>query len=167
MSWPGLLGISAVCAGTALVGYSVRGQRDHVMAYVYALLVGAIITGYSIVDKQAVGTIHPVVYISGMFTLTASLLAPYVLCHKHTACRYALRHLPGYIGLIGLGSIGTYLIILFAFRLGPVSYIVATREFAVVVGALLGVVFLKEPLTTRKLLGIVAITCGLVLVKLA
>jgi drug/metabolite transporter (DMT)-like permease len=167
MSWPGLLGISAVCAGTALVGYSVRGQRDHVMAYVYALLVGAIITGYSIVDKQAVGAIHPVVYISGMFTLTASLLAPYVLCHKHTACRYALRHLPGYIGLIGLGSIGTYLIILFAFRLGPVSYIVATREFAVVVGALLGVVLLKEPLTRRKLLGIIAITCGLILVKLA
>jgi drug/metabolite transporter (DMT)-like permease len=167
ISWPGLLGISAICTGTALVGYSIGGQRDHVTAYVHALLVGAIITGYSIVDKQAVGAVHPVVYISGMFTLTASLLAPYVLHYKRAACRYALCHLRGYIGLIGIGSIGTYLIILFAFRLGPVSYIVATREFAVVVGALLGFVVLKERLTARKLVGIIVITLGLVLVKLA
>ena len=167
ISWPGWLGISTICTGTALLGYSVGGQRDHVTAYVHALLVGASIIGYSIVDKQAVGIIHPVVYISGMFTVTAGLLAPYVLFYKRAACWYAVRHLPGYIGLIGIGSIGTYLLILFAFRLGPVSYIVATREFAVVVGALLGFVVLKERLTARKLLGIVAITLGLILVKLA
>jgi drug/metabolite transporter (DMT)-like permease len=167
ISWPGLLGICAICTGTALVGYSVSGQREHFLAYVQAVLVGGIITGYSIVDKQAVGAVHPVVYISGMFTITAGLLAPYVLHYKRAACVYAMRHLRGYIGLIGIGAIGTYLIILFAFRFGPVSYIVATREFAVVVGALLGVLILKEPLSPRKALGIMAITLGLILVKLA
>ena len=167
ISWSGLMGITAICTGTALVGYSVRGQREHVLAYMHAVLVGAIITGYSIVDKQAMGAVHPVVYISGMFTLTAILLAPYVLHYKRAACVYAMRHLQRYIGLIGIGAIGTYLIILFAFRSGPVSYIVAVREFAVVVGSLLGFWLLKERLTPRKVLGIMAITLGLILVKLA
>jgi uncharacterized membrane protein len=56
---------------------------------------------------------------------------------------------------------------LFALRLGPASYIVAAREFAVVIGAGLGMIVLKEPLGTRKLLGITAIALGLVLVKIA
>jgi drug/metabolite transporter (DMT)-like permease len=167
LSLLGLLGITTICIGTVLVGYSARGQREHFLAYVHALLVGVIITGYSIVDKQAVGTVHPVVYISGMFTLTAGLLAPYVLHYKRAACMYAVRHLQKYIGLIGIGSIGTYLIILFALRSGPVSYVVAAREFAVVVGSLLGFRFLKERFTPRKVLGILAITLGLILVKLA
>jgi uncharacterized membrane protein len=167
MSLPGLVGLSAICIGTALVGYSVHRQREHFLAYVQALLVGALITGYSIVDKQAVSAVHPVVYISGMFTVTAGLLAPYMLYYKRAACAYAVCHRRGYIGLIGIGAIGTYLIILFAFRFGPVSYIVATREFAVVVGALLGFLLLKEPLTLRKVLGIMAITLGVILVKLA
>jgi uncharacterized membrane protein len=52
-------------------------------------------------------------------------------------------------------------------RLGPVSYIVAVREFAVVIGSILGFVVLKERLTVRKGIGIAAITLGLALVKVA
>ena len=51
--------------------------------------------------------------------------------------------------------------------MGPVSYIVAVREFAVVIGSILGFVVLKEQLTICKGIGIVAITLGLVLVKVA
>lgn len=137
------------------------------VSYGQALVVGVIISAYSILDKHAVGVIHPVVYISGMFTVTAALLAPYVLGSQRAACAYAWRHLQAYVVLIGLGSIGTYLMILFAFRLGPVGYIVATREFSVVVASLLGFAVLKERLTRRKILGILAITLGLILIKLA
>jgi uncharacterized membrane protein len=107
------------------------------------------------------------VYIAGMFTLCTAFLAPYMLLRQRAACVSALRLLRPYIVIIGVGSICTYLIILFAFRLGPVSYIVAAREFAVVIGSLLGVVFLHERLTISKAVGIVAIVCGLVLVKVA
>jgi uncharacterized membrane protein len=134
---------------------------------VNALLVGASITGYSVVDKLGVGHAHPVIYISAMFTLTALLLAPYVLYGKKTECVFAYTYLKKYIGLIGIGSIFTYLLILFAFRLGPVSYIVAAREFAVVIGSVLGFVILKERLTLRKIVGIAAIVVGLILVKIA
>jgi uncharacterized membrane protein len=90
-----------------------------------------------------------------------------VLGRQRAACRYAYQHLKTAICLIGMGSICTYLLILFTFRLGQVSYIVAVREFAVVIGALLGFLVLKERFTLGKFLGIVAITIGLVLVKMA
>ncbi|HEY7495741.1 MAG TPA: SMR family transporter [Candidatus Tectomicrobia bacterium] len=167
LSLLGLVGITAICVGTGLVGFQKRHHQDEVTGYLYALLVGTTITGYSIIDKLAVGQVHPVLYISGLFSLAALLLAPYVLGRQRAACRYAYQHLKTAICLIGMGSICTYLLILFAFRVGPVSYIVAVREFAVVIGALLGFLVLKERCTLRKVVGIAAITIGLVLVKMA
>jgi drug/metabolite transporter (DMT)-like permease len=123
--------------------------------------------GYSIVDKLAVGSIHPVVYISAMFSLSALGLMPYVLRHRRADCRRAWQGFKPYIGIIGVGSFATYLIILFAFRLGPASYVVAAREAAVVIGALLGRLFLRERFTLSRAAGMIAIVCGLVLVKVA
>jgi len=65
------------------------------------------------------------------------------------------------------GSIRTYLMILYAFTKGAANYIVAVREFAVVLGALFGIVFLKERLTLAKFSSIVAITLGLVFIKVS
>ena len=70
-------------------------------------------------------------------------------------------------GVIGFGSIVTYLLILYAFRLGNVSYAVAVREFAVVIGAALGIIFLHEKLTMPKIIGICLIMAGLILIKMA
>ena len=57
--------------------------------------------------------------------------------------------------------------ILFAYTLGPVSYIVAIREFAVVMGAVAGIVFLKEKFMVRKMIAIVAIVAGMVFIKVS
>ncbi len=48
-----------------------------------------------------------------------------------------------------------------------VSYIVAFREFAVVIGSLLGFAFLGEKMTLYKVLGILLVTAGLVCIKIA
>ena len=167
LSLPGIFGILMVCVGAALIGWSQPQGHGTLRAYLYALLVGISIIGYSVVDKLAVQHVHPVLYISGMFSVAALLLAPYVLWRQRSAA--VLSALPWRLDvwLIGLGSLVTYLLILFAFRLGPASYIVASREFAVVIGSGLGIVVLKERLTARKGLGIAAITLGLVLVKMA
>lgn len=165
LSPTGVVGIAAVCLGTAVLGWSQR--HGSLGAYVHALGVGVSILGYSIVDKLAVQHVHPVVYISGMFTVATALLAPYVLRQHGSTVFTGYRQQWRHAWLIGLGSITTYLMILFALRHGPASYIVAMREFAVVIGAVLGVVRLHEALTTRKVVGIAAITLGLILVKLA
>ncbi|HIG31409.1 MAG TPA: hypothetical protein EYQ50_27815 [Verrucomicrobiales bacterium] len=74
---------------------------------------------------------------------------------------------PWMVLLIGMGSVGSYLIILFAFQLALVGYVVALREFAVVIGACLGFYFLKETISPEKVFAIIIISLGLILIKVA
>ena len=167
LSGLGVAGVVAVSAGILLLGFRDLFARATYRSALYALLVGGTIVIYSVVDKQGVGKLHPVAYIYAMFLIPAILLAPYVLTWHRQAVAEAWQHRKGYIALIGPGSMATYLIVLFAFQLGEVSYIVAVREFSVVIGAALGVVLLGERLTLWKALGILSICLGLVLVKMA
>jgi uncharacterized membrane protein len=101
------------------------------------------------------------------FFLAALFLTPYVIRRHRLALTDALKTHKKHVLLIGLGSIGTYLIILFAFRIEKLAYIVAVREFAVISGAVLGFTVLKENLTIKKIIGIIAITAGMILIKVA
>jgi uncharacterized membrane protein len=68
---------------------------------------------------------------------------------------------------VGLGSTGTYLLILAAFRQAPASYVVAARELSIAVAVALGVAGLRELLTLPKVLSTAVILVGVVLVKVA
>ena len=61
----------------------------------------------------------------------------------------------------------TYLLVLFAFQMGSVSYVVAVRELSIVVVVVLSVTVLREPLTLPRCLSTAAILIGVVLAKLA
>jgi uncharacterized membrane protein len=161
----GVVGITAISFGILALGLQGSDLKKQFRSGIFALLVGCTIVGYSLVDKVGVGRIHPVFYIFCLFSFAAFFLSPYVLLTCGKACVNVWKNMKRYIFLIGPGSMLTYLIILFALQSGKVSYIVATREFAVVIGSALGIAFLGERLTWRKCLGISAITLGLVLVK--
>ena len=163
----GIAGVIAVSMGIVLLGFRDLLARATYRSALYALLVGGTIIIYSIVDKQGVGRLHPVAYIYAMFLIPAVLLAPYILVRQRQAAADAWQNRKGYIALIGPGSMATYLIVLFAFQMGKVSYVVAVREFSVVIGSALGVMLLGERLTPWKVLGVVFISLGLVLVKMA
>jgi uncharacterized membrane protein len=51
--------------------------------------------------------------------------------------------------------------------MAQVSYVVAARELAVAIGALLGILFLKEQSTAQKIICITGIVIGMLLIKLA
>jgi uncharacterized membrane protein len=167
LSGLGVAGVVTVAVGIFLLGFRDLLSRATARSALYALFVGGTIVVYSIVDKQGVGMIHPVPYIYAMFLIPAVLLAPYILGRQSEAVLDAWRCRKGYIALIGPGSMATYLIVLLAFQLGKVSYIVAVREFSVVIGSALGVTLLGERLSTWKVLGVLSILLGLVLVKMA
>lgn len=72
-------------------------------------------------------------------------------------------------GLALLGGIlvqGTYLIILAAMTIAPVSYIVPLREVSVLFGATLGVVLLGEGFGRGRLVAGGLITAGVMLIAL-
>ena len=101
----------------------------------------------------------------GMWILGSLLRWPFIWGQRRGTLWATARTHYRYIVLIGLGSLGTYLLILYAYTLGPVSYIVAARESSVVIGTLICFVFLGEQYTPLKLAGVLSIAAGLVLIK--
>lgn len=167
LSLLGAIGILSVSGGILLVGLREVVNRSTQHACLLALLVGLTIVGYSVVDKLGVGLVHPVVYITGLVTRAALFLAPLVLLRHRDECRVAWTNQKGLSAWVGIGVVTTYLLILFAFQMGSVSYVVAVRELSIVVVAILSVTVLQEPLTLPRCLSTAAILIGVVLVKLA
>lgn len=161
----GWLGVAAVSFGIllfAIPGWTKRGRGLR-----QALAVGATIPAYSLVDKIGTGLIHPVVYIWGMYGLACIVLIwPVQRRYGGTLMVIARQRARG-IAIIGIGAMLTYLVILFAYTMGPVGYVVAARESSVLFGSLYGALFLRERFTLWRLAALSAVLAGLVCLRLA
>ena len=163
ISFAGLAGIGLVFAGILVMGvpaYSRRGGGIRL-----ALCVGLTIPAYSIVDKVGVSLVHPTVYIWLIYVQCGLFLWPFARRWHGGEILQTGRRYWVYAVIIGVGCSVTYMAILFAYQLAPVSYVIALREVAVVIGAVLGILVLKERLDLWKALGIGAITAGIVFIK--
>ncbi|MEW5815518.1 MAG: SMR family transporter [Spirochaetota bacterium] len=166
LTFPGVVGISAIVAGTILIGFKKAKQKDHSKELFFAFVVGAAITGYSITDKLGVGTINPLAYIVGLALVTTAVLTPYAIHKKRKEISEAWKKSKKESCIIGIGSLGTYIIILFVYKIVQVSYVVALRELAVAFGTLFGFIFLKEQFTRSKIIGIICIVSGMIIIKI-
>jgi len=147
---------------------TVKDEQNFKLRSIFlAMCVGLTIAFYSISDKLGVATMDPITYAFFLELGTGIFLTPYIWLKHLDECKESVSHLKKYIALVGIISCGAYLAILFAFQLVAASYIVAIREVSVVLGSLLGFFILKETFNVFKIVGIVAITIGLILVKLA
>ena len=134
----------------------------------YAVLTGLTIAAYSIVDKEGVGQIQPLLYMYFLSMGTAAMLAPYILVHKGVAAvREEWRANAVPITMAGLLTFAAYGLVLTAFSLSRVSYVAPAREVGIVIGVLMGVYLLKEPFGGGRLLGSSFIVGGLVLIALS
>ena len=134
----------------------------------YAVLTGLTIAAYSIVDKEGVGHIQPILYMYFLALGTAVTLAPYIVFRKGAAAikgEWRSNTVP--IIVAGLLTFAAYGLVLTAFSLSRVSYVAPAREVGIVIGVLMGVYLLKEPFGGGRLLGSSFIVGGLVLIALS
>jgi drug/metabolite transporter (DMT)-like permease len=61
----------------------------------------------------------------------------------------------------------SYGIAIWAMTVAPIALVGALRETSVLFGAILAVVFLKEPLLLARLAAALLIVCGLVMIRLS
>ena len=135
---------------------------------IYAVLTGLTIASYSIIDKEGVGHIQPILYMYFLSIGTAVMLSPYILAHKGVASvKEEWRANAGPIVVAGLLTFAAYGLVLTAFSLSRVSYVAPAREVGIVIGVLMGVYLLKEPFGGGRLLGSAIIVIGLVLIALS
>ena len=134
----------------------------------YAILTGITIAIYAIVDKRGVGHVEPFLYMYFMTLGSAVGLAPYILSTCGVA-KVGREFLANTVPILvsGLLLFLAYGMVLTAFSLSRVSYVAPAREVGIVLGVVLGVVFLKEPFGRGRLLGSSFIVAGLALIAVS
>jgi len=134
----------------------------------YAVVTGLTIAAYSIVDKEGVGHVQPLLYMYFLSIGTAVALTPYILAHKGLeAVKPEWRANAVPITVAGLLTFAAYGLVLTAFTLSRVSYVAPAREIGIVIGVMTGIFLLKEPFGGGRLLGSGFIVAGLVLIALS
>ncbi|MEO7940949.1 MAG: EamA family transporter [Burkholderiaceae bacterium] len=163
LAWLGVLGI---CAGVLTLGLS-KHAFDAPRAMQFAMVNAVIIASYTVVDALGVrATGSAMQYVATLFLLDGWPFALIVFARRNWAVGpYIRKRWP--IGLGGaLASIGSYGIALWAMTQAPVATVAALRETSVLFAALLGIWFLKEVLTTRRIVGTCVIVSGVMALRL-
>jgi drug/metabolite transporter (DMT)-like permease len=163
-------GIVILAAGVLLL--SLRGGRlmqpPDRRAVGFALFTALTICLYSVVDGiggRAAGNPHA--YTLAMFIGNALAMIVYFLIRRSpSSVAPMLKTWP--VGLFG-GSLQllSYGIVIWAMTLAPIALVAALRETSVLFGALIAVVFLKEPLRPARISAALMIVCGLVLIRMS
>jgi drug/metabolite transporter (DMT)-like permease len=166
----GWSGIVILASGVLLL--SLRGGRlmepPDRRAVGFALFTALTICLYSVVDGiggRAAGNPHA--YTLAMFIGNALAMIVYFLIRRGpSAIAPMLKTWP--VGVVG-GSLQllSYGIVIWAMTLAPIALVAALRETSVLFGALIAVVFLKEPLRPARISAALMIVCGLVLIRMS
>ncbi len=150
----GIAGVLLVASGVYIIGMRridmqelwrpVRAMRtDRGTQFAFLTLLSVAL--YSIVDKMAVMRMHPVLFAYLYPWISLSLFTLYLKKNgKSVAIKQEWRGNRRAILICGVLSIFGYFLILLAFSIERVSYIVGLRQLSIVFAVMLGGHFLKE-----------------------
>jgi len=165
----GIAGLLAVVAGIALI--TTRGrlglfrEPSAVAGVRWGTGTGALIAAYTVVDAYGVKAlgIQPVILDWCSNAVRFAMLLPWAVRNRAKAVG-AMRghwHLAVAVGVLAPLS---YILVLWALQIGaPLSVVAPTREMSMMVGALLGMLVLREPVGAGRLIGCALLACGVAL----
>lgn len=171
----GVAGVLAVVVGI----YTINIRRDQPGAWLapiralahpegrYAAATGVLIAAYTLIDNQGVSVVHPLVYIYLIFVLsTLGVLATSAVRRSE---RTSLRQLrpSGQAIAVAILWVAAYSLVLIALNMAPTPYVSAARELSIVIGAALGVLFLREPFRRERIAGAALIAAGVATIAVA
>jgi drug/metabolite transporter (DMT)-like permease len=169
----GLFGLLAVVAGIGFI--STQGdlsafRRPKGQEGVrWGFATGSLIASYTVVDGYGVKVlgIHPVVLDWLTNFIRFFMMAPIVLANPARARKAMRGHWLLAIG-VGLLSPLSYILVLTAIEMGaPLSLVAPAREMSMMVGAMFGMVLLREPVNAWRIAGCLTLVLGVVLLGAA
>jgi drug/metabolite transporter (DMT)-like permease len=162
-----LVGVVVISAG--LVSLALDGGRPSAAtlpALGAALATGVAIAAYTVVDASAVATTPVLVYASWTFLLQGPVMPVIAVVRRGRGLWRVTRPvlLAGLAG--GVVSLAAYGLVLLAQTSGATAAVAALRETSIVIGAIIGAVFLGEAFGVRRVVAAVVVAAGIVLVNL-
>lgn len=164
-----LLGAAIISIGAVLLTGDPRQLRKSsaLPAVRYGLLVALSIGAYTLWDAYAIKTINvdalSYLWVNGVVRFLA--LSPYAFSHREALSKEWAQDWPK-AAVVGAGSLGGYLLFLWATSLADLSYVSPLRTLSILFGVLLGVNLLKEADKVRRISAAVVIVIGVILLNL-
>lgn len=169
--WPSLqasLGIALVMVAIFSLARAAPGstRKTNARGAWLAIATGPLIAIYSVVDHRGVETADPIPYLAATNLGALILTAPFAW-KRRDALRGEWRASRGALLAAATISLTAYLLVLYAFRLAPTAYVVATRETSIVMATIFGRLWLGEVVTPARAIAVLAIVAGAVVIALS
>jgi len=162
-----ILSILLICFGIMLLGLLDRVNKNFKIVQ-FSLLTGFFIGLYSLVDGYGARTsLSPIVYMSWSFILSAALFPIILKIKNHNNIIqkvYKNGKLVFWVG--GSLSFIIYTIVVWAFTKAPIPMVGALRESSIFFSIFIGYFFLKEQITSKKIISILLIVIGVIGIKI-
>ena len=162
-----ILSILLICVGIMILGLMDKESKNSKVLQL-SLFTGFFIGLYSLVDGYGARvSLSPIVYISWSFLLNA-LLFPILLKIKNykNIFQNVISRGKKVFWIGGTLSFIIYVIVVWAFTKAPIPMVGALRESSILFSILIGYFFLKEKITTTKIISIFLIVIGVIGIKL-
>ena len=136
-------------------------------AATFAVATGVVIAAYTLWDKQAVSTfaIPPLIYDWCRNFGQVLLVSPLAVPRRSDVARHWREHRAEVFGMAVLAPL-SYILVLTALVVSPVSYVAPAREIGILIGAAMGTRLLGESDPVRRLAGAAAMLVGIVALAL-
>lgn len=169
----GVAGLFAIVAGIILIstqGNITKFRQPAAQRGVrWGMLTGGAISGYTVVDAYGVKLlgIHPVVLDWCANAARVVILLPWVIANRRIV-RERMKNRWLLAVAVGVLSPASYILVLIALQTGaPLSLAAPAREMSMMVGALLGLIILREKVGPARLLGCAILVGGVILLGMA
>ncbi len=158
-----------VLISTAVFALAARrgATREHYATLLWAGGVGLTIALYTVIDGLGGRSSGNVVgYVAGLNILTGIAVCGAAIAKRGRAAVSALRGnwKNGLLG--GTLMLFAYMIVVYALTLAPMAQIAALRESSVIFAAILGVIFLREPFGSRRIVASAVVAIGIAILAI-
>ena len=155
-----LIGISALLLAGNPASFKGSAARKSIG---FAVAAGCMIAGYTVWDKIAVSVLlmPPLLFYAGSNLSRIPFLVPLALKRTPGSITIAWRDQRSAALVIAVLSPLSFVLVLYAMTLAPVSYVAPAREVSILVAALLGAHALKEGDVARRMVAAVGMVLGI------
>lgn len=165
----GLIGV--FLAGGGVLVLQLPAVRRHGLVPVfaspvsrYALVTAVFIAAFTIIDKQGVRSLHPLVFLYCLSLGESAVIAP--ILGREVMGRLRKEWSANGARMFTTGALGgfSYLLILWALAGAPASYVLGLRQSSIVFGVILARLVLREAETGYRMAGATVIAAGSALI---
>ena len=157
-----ILSIFLISLGIMILGIFERNIINNLNIIKYSLLTGFFIGLYSLIDGYGARvSLSAISYMSWSFTLNSLLFLILLKLNKNeNIFRKVIKEGKKIFWIGGFLSYVIYIIVIWGFTQAPIPMVAALRESSIFFSIFIGYIFLKEKITSIKIISIILIVLG-------